>query len=101
SKVSHLLDSLRWLAMHYNRKDQTYWVSFKNELVHFDKNFRNLKTYRQGDGYNSPALNFVIDNGGNLWFYNILSQINRLDKTTGTITTLSETDGYKNKIFLV
>ncbi|HYK44965.1 MAG TPA: histidine kinase [Parafilimonas sp.] len=94
TKVPHLLDSLFWLSMLYNKKDQTFWVSLKNELVHFDKEFRRIKTYGQEEGYNGPMLNMLLDNNGNLWFVNSLKQVGRLNPANGIITTLSEIDDY-------
>ena len=99
TRISHPLDSLIWFSIFYNKMDQTYWVGFKYELTHYNKNFQKIKTYRQEDGYNAAALNFVTDNNGNLWFNNMLGQINRLDTTLGIITTISEADGYKKQNF--
>ena len=98
-RIQHPLDSLEWMSLFYNNKDQTYWVGFKYELVHYDKNFRKIKTYRQEDGYNGAAFKMLTDNSGNLWFTNNLDQINRLDATLGVITTLSESDGYQKQFF--
>ena len=85
-------------SMFYNKKDQTYWVGFKYELVHYDKNFKKLKSYKPEDGYNGMAYNMLTDNGGNLWFTNDLNQINRLDTAVGVITNISETDGYQKQL---
>ena len=96
-KIPHLLDSLEWQAMFYNKKDRTYWVAFKYELAHYTKNFRKITTYRQEDGYNGMAFNMITDDAGNLWIKNNLHQINRLDPSVGVITTLSEIDGYQKQ----
>ena len=96
-KTHHLVDSLEG-GIFYNRKDQTYWVSFKFELVHYTKDFRKIKTYRQADGYNG-AGNILLDDADNLWFTNKLNQICRLNTTTGIITTISHTEGYQKQDF--
>ena len=98
-KTPHLLDSLEWGTIFYNKKDQTRWVSFKFQLVHYSKNFRKIKTYRQEDGYNGSAFNMLLDDDGNLWFTNKLNEVSRLNTITGIITTISETDGYKKQNF--
>jgi len=95
-KTPHLLDSLTSIPIFYNKKDQTHWVSFKLELVHYNKDFRKIKTYREEDGYNG-AGNMLLDDDGNLWFANKLNQISRLNTTTSMITTISETDGYQRQ----
>ncbi len=94
TKVPHLLDSLNWLFALYNKTDQTYWVSLRNGLVHYDKEFRKIKTYSQEDGYNGFILNMLLDKDGNLWFVNLVKQVGRLNPVTDIITTLSEADGY-------
>ena len=99
-RIPHLLDSLDWWNMLYIEKDQSQWVCFKNELVHYDKDFRKIKSYGQQDGYNSGNIfNMLEDNEGNIWFNNDLFQISRLNTTTGVITTLSEVDGYYKQPF--
>ena len=98
-KTEHLLDSLDWTAMFYNKKDQTHWVSFKFELVHYGKDFRKIKTYRQEDGFNGMAFNMLLDDYDNLWFANNLNQVCRLNITTGIIMTISETHGYQKQNF--
>jgi signal transduction histidine kinase/streptogramin lyase len=98
-KTPHLLDIPYPVAIFYNKKDQTHWVSFKFELVHYSKDFRKIKTYRQEDGYNGIAFNMILDDDGNLWFTNNLHQISRLNTTTGIISTISETYGYQKQNF--
>jgi len=98
-KKAHLLDSLPWLSMLYNGIDHSYWVSFKYELVHYDKNFKILNKYGQEVGYNGSIYNMQMDNEGNLWFTNVLNQIGRLNKTTGIITILTEAEGFKKQTF--
>ncbi len=97
-KIPHLLDSLECGYVLYNKKDQSQWISFKYELVHYDKEFRKIKTYGVEDGYVGMSK-VLTDNAGNLWFFNALNQIGRLNITTGIITTLSEADGYQKLNF--
>ena len=98
-KTSHPLDSVHWSFMIYNEKDKTHWTSFKNKLVHYDNNFREIKTYTREDGYTDLAYRMILDNADNLWFVNNLQQVGRLNIPTGIITMLSETDGYHKKDF--
>jgi len=98
-KLSHPLDNEDWVFMIYNKKDQTYWVSFKYKLMHYDKDFKEIKTYTQEDGYSGAAQRLVLDNAGNLWFVNMLEQVGRLNVSSGIITMLSEADGYLKKDF--
>jgi class 3 adenylate cyclase/outer membrane protein assembly factor BamB len=99
TRIPHPFDSLGWTFMLYNKKDHTYWVSLKYTLVHFNKDFREIKTYSQEDGYDGAVFNMQTDNTGNLWFINIAGQVGRINTTTGIITTLSGTDGYKSQKF--
>ena len=85
--------------MLYDEKDQTHWVSFKNELVHFDKAFKKIKAYGQEDGYNAAIYNMQKDNAGNLWFSDLMDQIGRLNMATSNITYLSEADGFQKQNF--
>jgi streptogramin lyase len=96
-KTPHLFDSLE-AGIFYNRKDQTYWVSFKSQLAHYSKDLRKIKTYRQADGYNG-AHNMLLDDDDNLWFANKLNQVSRLNTRTGIITTIPETSGYQKPNF--
>ena len=98
-QIPHPLDSLDWFSMIYNEKDKTHWASFKYKLVHYDKDFREIKSYSEEDGYTGQIYKMIIDNKGDLWFINDMEQVGRLDMTTGIITMLSETDGYHRKDF--
>src|SRR4030095_12455267 len=69
-KTPHMADSLDWWFMIHNEKDQNHWTSFKYKLVHYDKDFREIKTYLEEDGYNGVAYKTILDNKGNLWFVN-------------------------------
>jgi class 3 adenylate cyclase/ligand-binding sensor domain-containing protein len=97
SKMSHPLDSLEWQSMFYNSKDQTYWVAFRYELVHYNKSFSKIKTYGREDGYKGTAMNMMTDDRGNLWFTTNLHQVNRLDSVLDIITNISENNGYQKQ----
>ena len=97
-KTTHMFDSLK-CGIFYNKKDRTHWLSFKYELVHYSKDLRKIKTYRQEDGYKGWAFSMLLDDDDNLWFANSLNQICRLNTTTGIITTISETEGYQKQNF--
>jgi len=93
-RSAHLLDSLEWVNIYHNKKDQSYWISFKYELWNCDKNFNIIRIYKLEDGYQGSAFAMVADDLGNLWFTDILDQICRLNPMMGTITILGEEDGY-------
>lgn len=94
TKISHKLDSLAWADILFVSTDKTYWVSFRDELVHYDKDFIKIKSYNKRSGYFGPALNLVFDDNRNLWFLTEGKKICRLDPVSGIITTLTEKDGY-------
>jgi signal transduction histidine kinase/streptogramin lyase len=96
-KVPHMLDSVEWINKLQNKIDKTHWVSLKDELVHYDKNFKKIRSYGPDDGYNGSTFQMVIDHGGNIWFINDLSQIGRLNVATGIFSILSTADGYMPK----
>ena len=98
-KIPHLLDTLKWYNIVYDKKDQSQWISFKYELVHYDKDFRKIRSYTENDGYSGSAFNMLFDNDGNLWSDGSSDQICRLDTASGIITTLTEADGYEKQIY--
>ncbi|TMI84870.1 MAG: hypothetical protein E6H10_05005 [Bacteroidetes bacterium] len=99
TRVPNQLDNVAWFSALYNKKDQTYWVSEVNNLVHYNKEFRVVKAYGAGDGYSAPMLTMRFDNYGNLWFANMSKEIGRLNTATGIFSTFSETDGYQKMDF--
>jgi signal transduction histidine kinase/streptogramin lyase len=99
TKAAHFFDSLDWISLYYNKKDQTSWISLNDELVHYDKDFRKIKSYTSKDGYNEGVFNMLTDEGGNLWYVNGEKQVGRLNISTGIITTLSTADGYQPQFF--
>ena len=94
TKISHPFDNLNWSVIIYDKKDQTYWVGLINGIVHYDKEFRKIRSYSQEERNNDPILNMQFDNDGNLWYVTNSKQISRLNPATGVFTNLLETDGY-------
>jgi two-component sensor histidine kinase len=99
TRVPNVLDSVGWLGALYNKKDQTYWVSERGGLIHYNKEFGVIKFYNKEDGYNATMWNVLLDNDGNLWFTNVSNQIGRLNTATGIFSTLPETDGHQRQDF--
>jgi hypothetical protein len=99
TRVPNRLDNRGWYSALYNKKDQTYWVSEVENLVHYNKEFRVIKAYSGEDGYNAPMLTMQFDNYGNLWFANLAQQIGRFNTATGIFSTLSQTEGYQKMEF--
>lgn len=98
NRISSPLDSIEWFSIVYIEKDQSYWVSLENEIVHYDIDFRKLHSYNQQDGYPGKyTFNLLADHAGNIWSNNIASQITRLNTSTGIFYTLSEADGYQQQ----
>ena len=98
-RIPHLLDTLEWTSILYDKIDNTFWISLKNELVHFDSAFGKIRVYHKEDGYSGETVAMVMDNAHNLWMANNFKQLCRLDMASGNIYTLSEEDGYIKKAF--
>ena len=101
-KIPHLLDTLKWFNIFYDKKDQSQWISFNYGLVHYDKGFHKIRSYTENDVYaasDPSAFNMQFDNAGYMWFDNYLNQICRLDTASGIINVLTETDGYKEQAY--
>jgi hypothetical protein len=94
TKISHLFDDLNWSVIIYDKEDQTYWLGLINGIVHYDKEFRKIRSYSQEERNNDLILNMKFDNDGNLWYVTYSKQISRLNPATGVFTNLLETDGY-------
>ena len=97
-KIPHLLDTLKWDNIVYDKKDQSQWISFPYELVHYDKDFNKIRSYTQNDGYPGSAFHMLSDNAGYIWFDGG-NQVCRLDTASGIITTLTEADGYEKQVY--
>ena len=88
------LDSIQWSSICYNQTDETYWIIAETRLIHYDKNFRIIHSYTEDEGMPGvPIHNLVPDKKGNIWF-NTDRSIFQLSTATGTITMLTEKDGF-------
>jgi ligand-binding sensor domain-containing protein len=93
------LDSVQWSGIFYNKADQTYWIIAETQLMHYDKNLRIIHTYSDEDGMPGVIIHGLIpDNKGNIWF-NTDRSIFHLNPKSGTITSLTEKDGFSPKYF--
>ncbi|HMG91230.1 MAG TPA: ATP-binding protein, partial [Chryseolinea sp.] len=99
TKIPHMLDSFPWQSLVFNENDKTHWISFENELVHYDKDFRRIRAYAWGDENIEMILDMVLDVKGNPWFINDIGRVGRLDVATHVISYLSAADGYQYKDF--
>ena len=93
----HMLDSMIRESMIYSAIDRSYWVSFKEELVHYDKHFKIIRAYTENDGYKASIFTMEIDNKGDLWFTNKMGDIGLLHVQSGLFTTLSERDNFRKQ----
>jgi hypothetical protein len=92
-KIAHFLDTLNWSEILFDKKDNSFWVAFRFEIIHYSKDFQKIRGYMLGNR-NYGLVELLSDDAGNIWFVNILKQICRLDTASGIISNLSETDGY-------
>jgi signal transduction histidine kinase/streptogramin lyase len=99
-KISTPIDSLNWTSVIYDNNSQTYWVSFSDKLIQFTKEFNEIKSFAEEDGYTSFFMNMELDDDGNLWFINKARQLGRFNPVTGLFTYFSQTDGYFKKDFV-
>jgi len=96
-KTPHSLDTLNWFNFFYDKADQTVWISFRDELVHYNKQFRKIQTYKAKGSFNGTIIAMQTDNDGKLWVLTIEKEIGRLDPITGIYTRMRETDGYQKQ----
>jgi ligand-binding sensor domain-containing protein len=98
-KTPHLLDSLEWSDIFFDKTDETYWVGVHKELRHYDKGFHKIRSYTDEEGLIGDPLSIIADGRGNIWFNNDRKVIAILNIKTGIISTLSEQDGYQKQSF--
>jgi hypothetical protein len=99
-QVKTPIDSLEWSCITYDDLSKTYWVGGVRVLYHFDEEFRLIKEYTAADGI--PELGFLsilTDQYGKVWFNNSEGKISCLDPKTGTVSYLTEKDGYKGNVY--
>ncbi|HEY4323372.1 MAG TPA: ATP-binding protein [Mucilaginibacter sp.] len=100
-RIAHKTDSLVWTSIFYNTKDNSYWVAAENKLIHFDKDFKVIRTYNQNNGLpDIEIVGLIADNKGNIWFHTDHS-IHQLNIATGEISTLTEKDGFEKQYFFL
>ena len=93
------LDSVQWSGIFYNKADQTYWIIAETQLMHYDKDLRIIHTYSNENGMPGVIIHGLIpDNKGNIWF-NTDRSIFQLNTKSGTITLLTEKDGFSPHYF--
>ena len=96
-KTQHPLDTIGWTEILYDRESKTYWVAADNKLIHYDDNFRVIRTFYDEVDKMRGILTLISDGRGNIWFNNDKKEIGNLNIKTGIITTLSEQDGYQKQ----
>ena len=95
TKTPHFLDTLNWYCFYENPADQTYWISFKNEVVHFDRHFGKIGSYKAKNSFNDIISAIITDRDGKVWMLGAQSkEIGRLDPVTGIYSKLRPTDGH-------
>ncbi len=93
------LDSIKRKKIIWSKKDSSYWIMAENGLYHFNKDFQFLHKYNQKDGLPFIELfGAVADNNGDIWFITDRS-ISKLNRSTGKITTLTESEGFQKQFF--
>ena len=95
------LDSIAWDEIIYKKADHTYWVKAERQLIQYNQDFHVIRRYTQKDGL--PLIDFsalTLDNKGNIWFHTDRS-IHQLNTETGSISVLSEKDGFEKQNFFV
>jgi signal transduction histidine kinase/streptogramin lyase len=100
-KISTPLDSIDWAFITHNKADDSYWVVAGKQLIHYDKDFKQVRLYTPQDGL--PEIDvfaLVPDKKGNIWF-NTDRSIHQLNIQTGTFSTLSEKDGFQKQNFIL
>jgi signal transduction histidine kinase/streptogramin lyase len=99
ARTAHLMDTLDWTSFLKSEHDHSIWVGFDNKLIHYDKNFQVIKIFDKEQGYSGMIQKMIEDQEGNIWFGNDKKQIGQINYKTGTIRTLSPSDGYHPQFF--
>lgn len=98
-RTAHPMDSLKWIDFMRDDNDTTYWVSISNEIIHFDGEFKIIRSYKNDQGVIGNAFSLIRDDRGNIWFLNDRRKVSYFNITSGLFTTLSENDGYKEQSY--
>ena len=99
-RIPHLLDSLQWTCIFFNRDDKTFWVAAERSLLHYNIDFKLLNRYKRENGLpDLDIISTIADNRGNIWFHTDRS-IHQLNIETGEIFELTDKDGFQEQNFL-
>ena len=99
SRVTNPLDSIHWNLITQSKADSSYWVTAPKALIHFSKDFHQIRRYGNEEGLPGNKIFMIIpDKKGNIWF-NTNQTIYQLNTKTGNITGLSEKDGFEIQDF--
>ena len=92
--VPNPIDSIPWDRIIWNQSDLSFWIIAETRLLHYDKDFRVIKTYTEEEGLPGIRIyNLIVDKKNNIWF-NTDRSIHELNTKTGTVIKLSEKDGF-------
>src|SRR6476646_1518471 len=78
-KTQHLLDSIGWTDIYYDRESITYWVAANGKIIHYTKDFQIIRTYSDDLSLMREILTIIPDGKGNLWFNNTKKAIGNLN----------------------
>ncbi|MES1214604.1 MAG: histidine kinase [Bacteroidota bacterium] len=99
TRIASPLDSIKWDKIIYNKIDQSFWIMSEMKLVQFTKDLKWVKTFTEEDGLPGFQIsNIIADKDGNIWFSTDRS-LHQLNTKTGTVTMLSEKDGFEPQSF--
>jgi signal transduction histidine kinase/ligand-binding sensor domain-containing protein len=99
TKVPHVFDSLKWSDITYDSLNRSYWVCLRNEILLYDEDFNKIKSFKPDEKANGRIVATQVDRSGNLWFSNMLRQVGKVNRSTGSVYYLSELDGYQKQYF--
>jgi ligand-binding sensor domain-containing protein len=92
--LPNAIDSIPWDRIIWNQSDLSFWIIAETRLLHYDKDFRLIKTYGEEDGLPGIRIyKLIVDKKNNIWF-NTDRSIHELNTKTGTVIKLSEKDGF-------
>ncbi|HMG90320.1 MAG TPA: hypothetical protein VK589_09670, partial [Chryseolinea sp.] len=99
TRVPHVFDSLKWSDIAYDSLNRSYWVCLRNEILLYDEHFNKIKSFKPDEKANGRIVAAQVDRSGNLWFSNMLRQVGKVNRSTGSVYYLSELDGYQKRFF--
>ena len=88
-----IFDTYSWNNIISDR-EAGFWLTGERQLIHFDRDFKKLRTYTPADGLPEIEIhNLIEDLRGNLWF-NTDRAIYQFNIQTEVISKLTEKDGF-------